>query len=179
MATSNTPVVFQDDIITRPGARKARAILRILVGFYFLWAFTDKMFGLGFSTPSERSVLHGGRPAQGFIKAVPQGQPLESFFSLFVNPVGDWLFLLGLLGLGLALILGMGVKVAGVAGPLLMALMWLAELPPIHSGEASNPLIDDHWFLALIFVVVMLTRAGDTWGLGRWWASKVGDSWLR
>ncbi|WP_229083143.1 hypothetical protein [Actinomyces urogenitalis] len=110
---------------------------------------------------------------------MPQGQPLESFFSLFVNPVGDWLFLLGLLGLGLALILGMGVKVAGVAGPLLMALMWLAELPPIHSGEASNPLIDDHWFLALIFVVVMLTRAGDTWGLGRWWASKVGDSWLR
>ena len=114
-------------------------------------------------------MLHGGQPAQGFIKAVIQGQPLESFFSLFVNPVGDWLFLLGLLGLGLALILGMGVKVAGVAGPLLMALMWLAELPPI----------DDHWFLALIFVVVMLTRAGDTWGLGRWWASKVGDSWLR
>ncbi|ETJ05410.1 MAG: hypothetical protein Q605_AUC00497G0001, partial [Actinomyces urogenitalis DORA_12] len=28
-------------------------------------------------------------------------------------------------------------------------------------------------------VVVMLTRAGDTWGLGRWWASKGGDSWLR
>jgi len=62
---------------------------------------------------------------------------------------------------------------------LLRAWVWLAAPPPIHSGEASNPLIEDHWFLAPIFVVVMLTRAGDTWGLGRWWASKVGDSWLR
>src|SRR5690625_7066157 len=30
-------------------------LVRIFIGFYFLWAFADKLLGLGFSTPKERS----------------------------------------------------------------------------------------------------------------------------
>ena len=39
----------------RPGARRSLAVLRLATGFIFLWAFLDKTFGLGFSTPVERA----------------------------------------------------------------------------------------------------------------------------
>src|SRR3546814_5818912 len=40
------------------------AALRVGVGSVFLWAFLDKLFGLGYSTPSERSWLNGGSPTR-------------------------------------------------------------------------------------------------------------------
>ena len=43
-------------------ARGAFAALRIVLGFTFLWAFVDKLFGLGYATPSERSWINGGSP---------------------------------------------------------------------------------------------------------------------
>ena len=33
----------------------ALGAMRIAFGFYFLWAFVDKLFGLGFATPAERA----------------------------------------------------------------------------------------------------------------------------
>lgn len=42
-------------------------ILRILVGFTFFWAFIDKLFGLGFATPSERAWINGGSPTTGYL----------------------------------------------------------------------------------------------------------------
>lgn len=176
---ARSAVTTDDQIVTRSGARRALASLRILLGAYFLWAFADKLFGLNFATAPERAWIRGGQPAQGFIKGVTSDGPLAGFFGIFANPAGDVLFMLGLLGIGTALLLGMGMKVAAISGTLLMFFMWLAELPPIHPGEANNPLIDSHWFLAAGMIVVALTRAGDTWGLGRWWSGKVGESWLR
>ena len=58
------------DIVTSPAARIVLAIMRIVVGFFFLWAFLDKAFGLGFSTPRQMAWINGGLPAQGFIKGV-------------------------------------------------------------------------------------------------------------
>ena len=67
------------DIVTSPSARIVLAVLRIAVGFIFLWTFLDKTFGLGFSTPRQMAWIHGGQPAQGFIKGVaftaPSGVP--------------------------------------------------------------------------------------------------------
>src|SRR5690625_5720302 len=34
---------------------KLLGLVRIFIGFYFIWAFADKLIGLGFSTPSERA----------------------------------------------------------------------------------------------------------------------------
>ena len=45
----------------------AIAVARILMGFYFLWAFIDKTFGLGFATPAERAWVGGGSPTTGFL----------------------------------------------------------------------------------------------------------------
>jgi hypothetical protein len=48
-------------IITKR-ATKFLAILRVLLGVEFLWAFLDKTFGLGYATPAARAWIHGGSP---------------------------------------------------------------------------------------------------------------------
>ncbi len=151
--------------------RKARylvAALRISLGWIFLWAFLDKLFGLGRSTAPEKAWLAGGSPTAGFLSAVARGPLVAWFKSLTGNPVVDVLFMVGLLGLGLALLLGIGLKVASVTGPLLMVLMWLAQLPP-----ATNPFMDNHIIYALLLALFPLLKAGDTLGLGHWWAKKT------
>ncbi|WP_433293993.1 hypothetical protein ACQP2F_31975 [Actinoplanes sp. CA-030573] len=77
--------------------------------------------------------------------------------------------MLGLLGIGVALILGIGLRIAAGAAVAMMALMWLAEWP-LAKGSA-NPITDYHFIYAVGAVVVALTYAGHTWGLGKWWAS--------
>lgn len=78
----------------------------------------------------------------------------------------DWLFMVGLAGIGVALLLGIGMRVAAVAGGLLLVLMWAAVLPP-----ENNPFMDDHLIYAAVLAVLALVNAGDTWGLGRVWAT--------
>ncbi|VEG30119.1 DoxX family protein [Actinomyces howellii] len=177
--SSSSRVASGDHIITSPGARRVLAVLRIVLGLYFLWAFVDKTFGLRFTTAPDAAWLRGGTPAQGFIEYVASSSPAAGLFELFANPLGDALFMAALLGIGTALVLGIGVKVAALSGTVLMAMMWLASFPPAGAGEATNPLIDDHWIMALVMILIALSHGGDTWGLGRWWSTKVGDSWLR
>lgn len=174
-APSSTKPMYMEEIVTRPGVRKTLAVSRILIGWVFFWAFIDKLFGLGFSTPSERAWINGGTPAQGYIGGI-EG-PFEGFFQLFANPFGDWLFMLGLLGIGVAVMTGAGLKVAAVTGTLLMAFMYLAAIPAIAGG--TNPITDSHVMEALLLIIPAVTLAGDQWGLGKWWASKVGNGWLR
>ena len=69
-----------DGLTARP-ARRALAVLRLATGFIFLWAFLDKTFGLGFSTPAERAWLNGGTPSQGFLASDSVTGPLKSFFA--------------------------------------------------------------------------------------------------
>src|SRR5919112_1332225 len=86
------------------------AVARISIGWVFLWAFLDKTFGFGFATPAAKAWINGGSPTKGFLSNVEVG-PLQSFFhSIAGNPVVDWLFLLGLLGIGVALIAGIGFR---------------------------------------------------------------------
>ena len=134
------------------------------MGWMMLWAFLDKLFGLGFSTAAEKSWLQGGSPTFGFLKAATAG-PFAAFYqSIAGNPLVDWLFMLGLLLIGTALILGIGMKIAGYSGALLMVLMWTAHLPP-----AQNPLLDEHIIYILIFLGFTTVKAGQWFGLGKWW----------
>lgn len=150
-------------------ARAWLAVLRLALGFIFLWAFLDKTFGLGFSTPPERAWINGGAPSQGFLKSDAVRGPLKDFFASIASPVTDWLFMLAMLGLGLALILGIGLRVSAVVGTFVMLLMYLAEWPFTPNTGSSNPLVDYHIIYALGIIVVAATYAGDTWGLGRPW----------
>ncbi|WP_260459076.1 DoxX family protein [Actinotalea ferrariae] len=174
-AVKTEGVKYQEQIVTSSAARKALAVARITIGFTFLWAFIDKVFGLGFATPAERAWINGGTPAQGFIGGI-EG-PFAGFFQMFANPFGDVLFMLGLLGIGVALVLGAGLKIAAVSGTLLMLFMYLAELPIVLGG--NNPVVDSHWHEALLLIIAAVTLSGDTWGVGRTWGRIVGNSWLR
>lgn len=147
-------------------AYKARYVLaaaRIAIGWVFLWAFLDKTFGLGFATPAERAWVNGGDPTFGYLSNAD-----GTFGSFFQGLAGQawvtWLFMLGLLGIGLALIGGIGMRIAAVAGALMYGLMYLASLP-----LENNPVVDDHLTGAVIVVLLALAYAGDTWGLGNWW----------
>ena len=148
------------------------AIARISLGFVFLWAFIDKLFGLGFATCKDagllcaKSWLGGGSPTTGFLKGA-DGMFASFFNSLSGVAIVDWLFMIGLLGLGLALILGIGLHVAAWSGSLLLVLMWLAELP-----LANNPIVDDHLVYAMLLFLIAWHNAGDYGGLGKWWKSQ-------
>lgn len=146
-------------------ARVVWAITRIILGLIFLWAFLDKLFGLGFATPAERAWLNGGSPTRGFLSNVDG--PFTGAFTLLAGNVAiDWLFMIGLLGIGLALVIGIGLRIAAVAGATMLLLMWAASLP-----LETHPLLDDHIVYAVVLIGLAFERAGQTWGLGRWWAS--------
>ncbi|MEU4702481.1 hypothetical protein [Nonomuraea dietziae] len=137
------------------------AITRISIGWVFLWAFLDKAFGLGFATPAAKAWINGGSPTTGFLKGTGENALGGLFSSLAGQAWVDWLFMAGLLGIGLALTLGIGTRVAAATGGLLLMLMWAAELP-----LANNPFMDDHVIYTIVLVGLALANAGDTLGLG-------------
>ena len=146
-------------------AGRALAVLRIAYGLTFLWAFVDKVFGLGYATPSGKGWIDGGDPTAGFLGKGAAG-PFEDFYH---SLVGDFwvtpLFMLGLAGIGLAVTLGIGMRIAAVAGTVLYLLMWSASLP-----LETNPVLDDHIIGAITLIALALVAAGNVWGLGRQWS---------
>lgn len=160
---------------TGNGARSL-AVLRIATGFVFLWAFLDKTFGLGYATPAAKAWIHGGSPTKGFLSSVDVG-PLQGAFHAIAGAWwADWLFMLGMLGIGVAVMAGVALRVSAAAGVLIMAMMWLAEFPlDLHTAAGApsgsvNPLVDYHVIYALALVVFAATQAGRTWGAGAAWS---------
>ncbi|WP_326580711.1 hypothetical protein OG539_01065 [Actinacidiphila glaucinigra] len=162
--------------------------LRVLTGFVFLWAFLDKTFGLGYATGSGKGWIDGGSPTKGFLSGVAAG-PLQSTFHAWAGAAwADWLFMLGLLGVGVAVMSGVALRISAVAGTAMMALMWVAEWPPArHLADgapsmSTNPFADYHLVYAVVLIALAAASAGTTWGLGRVWARLplVRDhAWLR
>ncbi|MFI6928262.1 hypothetical protein ACIBIZ_50640 [Nonomuraea spiralis] len=137
------------------------AAARIAIGWIFLWAFLDKTFGWGFATPAAKAWINGGSPTTGFLKGTGENALGGLFGALAGQAWVDWLFMAGLAGIGLALVLGVGTRIAAVTGTLMLALMWAAELP-----LATNPFLDEHIIYAIVLVGLALTGAGTTLGLG-------------
>jgi thiosulfate dehydrogenase [quinone] large subunit len=73
--------------------------------------------------------------------------------------------------------LGVALRISAVAGSLMLLLMWVAEFPLARfatdgtPSASTNPLIDYHVIYAIALIVAAVTYAGNTWGLGRWWAA--------
>jgi thiosulfate dehydrogenase [quinone] large subunit len=142
------------------------AALRISLGWIFLWAFLDKLFGLGHETASKDAWINGGHPTEGFLKFAASG-PFKGFYNDIAGATwADWLFMVGLAGLGVALLAGVTMRIAAAAGVLLLLMMWSAVLPP-----ANNVFMDEHIVYAGLLVLLAVLGAGRTAGLGRWWDS--------
>lgn len=155
---------------------KMLAVVRITTGLVFGWAFVDKLFGLGYATAAEGAWINGGSPTKGFLGHLDHG-PLASMFQSWAGAWwADTLFMLGLAGIAVALMLGIGLRVAAVAGTVMMLLMWAAEWPLARftdTGEptmSTNPVLDYHILYALVIILMAVTAAGNTWGFGHRWA---------
>ena len=155
--------------------RYVLAALRLSLGWIFLWAFLDKAFALGFSTGRDAETgavdrfgdaawIHGGSPTNGFLKFGTKGPFADFYHGIAGAAWADWLFMLALLGIGLALVLGIGMRVAATAGAALLLMMWSAVLPP-----ETNPFMDDHIVYAITLVALALAGAGKTLGFGNAW----------
>lgn len=158
-----------------PG-RKSLAVVRILLGSVFLWAFLDKTFGLGFATTPEKSWIAGASPTAGYLGSL-EGSFAGMFHAMAGNPLVDLGFMFGLLGLGVALIFGLAMRLAAIGGCVMLAMMWLSSLP-----LENNPVIDEHVVYAAALVALAATHAGNTWGLGKAWnraTSAPAVRWLR
>ena len=163
--------------LTKANIRDAAiALIRVGTGFVFLWAFLDKAFGLGYSTPSSKAWIHGGSPTKGFLASVNAG-PFQSSFNAWAGHTwADYLFMIGLAGIGVALILGVGVRIAALCGTLMVAFMWFAVYPPAKYGAggvatgSSNPFVDEHVMDAFALLAIAVFGAGSRFGLGAWWS---------
>jgi thiosulfate dehydrogenase [quinone] large subunit len=187
---SGTPLGTQAPAIT-PMSRRIGVFgllgLRLAVGFEFLWAFLDKTFGLGYSTPSGHAWIHGGSPTTGFLSGVAVGPFQATFHNLAGVTAVDWLFMVGLLGVGVALVLGVALRPAAISGCVMLAMMYLASWPfaKIAGGQptgSTNPIVDDH----IVSIMALIAIAGfAAWNVGfisrRWSSLPVvrSHSWLR
>jgi thiosulfate dehydrogenase [quinone] large subunit len=72
--------------------------------------------------------------------------------------------MLGLLGIGAALMLGIFMNLAAVSGAVMLVLMWMASLP-----LENNPFLDDHLVYAAVGILLALMGAGRWLGLGAMW----------
>lgn len=153
-----------------PPTRNSRALhllgglTRISLGWVFLWAFLDKAFGLGYATASKDAWIDGGSPTFGFLSFGAAGPFKGVYNSIAGDAWADWLFMIGLLAIGIALILGVFMNIAAGAGALLLLLMWTAVLPP-----ENNPVMDDHIIYALTLGLLACLGAGRWLGLGVMW----------
>lgn len=140
------------------------ATLRLALGLIFLWAFFDKLLGLGFSTAPSSSWIAGGSPTTSFLKFGTHGPLAPLFQALAGSTTIDWLFMLGLAGIGLALVLGIGLRLARLCGITMLLLIYASLFPPEH-----HPFIDEHLVYAMVLALLPGADAGSTWGLSRWW----------
>ncbi len=143
---------------------KLLATVRILLGFIFLWGFIDKVFGLGFNTPPDQSLLAGASPTFGYLQFATYGPFAGLMKGIAGNPLVDVLYMAGLLGVGLSLILGIGMRIGGYSGALMMLLIYLSRFP----GE-FNPIVDEHIvYIVLLIGIAVLQPAAM--GLGNVWS---------
>ncbi len=95
--------------------------------------------GLGFATPAAKAWVNGGAPTTRLPEGRRRRPPRPGSTPRSPgNALVDWLFMLGLLGIGVALVAGIGLRVAAGASTLMMLMMWGAE-PPLD----TNPCMDD------------------------------------
>ncbi|HEX5456702.1 MAG TPA: hypothetical protein VFW77_05065 [Candidatus Saccharimonadales bacterium] len=159
------------------GARAAYVwgVTRIVLGLIFLWAFADKLWGLGYSTCADAGAgtinrycdaawMHGGSPTSGFLQHATKGPFADIFQNIANNGLVDCFFMLGLLGIGLALVLGIFVRLGTFFGSVLLALMYLAALPP-----STNPVLDEHIVYILVLIGLCYVNGQQKLGFGSSW----------
>ncbi len=140
-------------------------VLRVFLSAVFLWAFFDKVFGLGFATDPTHSWLQGISPTAKYLQFGAKGIFAPFFHVLSGNPIIDLLFMLGLFLVGMSLLLGVGIRVACISGSFLLFLIYLSSFPPMN-----NPLIDEHIVYIVVLVGILVRSSHQSFGLSKKWS---------
>lgn len=153
-------------------------LLRLAMGWIFLWAFLDKLLALGFATGRDPETgvvdrfgpaawIEGGSPTEGFLSfGLHTKEPFESFYAdLAGQGWVDWIYMVSMAAIGIALLLGVIVRIAAIAGAAWMVLFYTASA----IWPENNPFLDDHVVEFIILVALAYVAAGRYLGLGRWW----------
>lgn len=140
-------------------------ILRIVLGFMLIWAFLDKLLGLGMPTTPDAAMINEGSPTEYYLSHLVSG-PFEGIYSsLAGNPVLDILLMTGLLLVGVAMILGVASRLSTVGMCVMMALMFSLEIPP-----DDNPFVDYHIVYILASIAIYYLGGYGALGLGERWS---------
>lgn len=140
-------------------------VFRLVFGWIWIWAFLDKLFGLGFATASDRAWINGGSPTIGYLSfGVNPESPFASFFTetlVQFEFILNFMFMGMLLFVGVTMLTGVLVRLGSVAGLIFSFSVYLATIP-----LANNPIVDVHVLYMLTFVMFIFTDAGRFLGLG-------------
>lgn len=135
----------------------ALVLLRVALGVLLLYAGLTKLLNPAWSAAG---YLGSAETFAGFYAwlASPGMLPLVNFLNMW-----------GLTLIGIALILGIFVRLASALGALMMFLYYLPILQFPHVGEHSY-LVDEHIVYALALLLLGALRAGRVAGLEQWCA---------
>jgi thiosulfate dehydrogenase [quinone] large subunit len=184
------PAIERLEPLHTKGLQRVFGILRLFMGWTFLWAFLDKAFALGFSTGrvlndagetvridffGDTAWINGASPTAGAIGFALKGpfvDPIQSFAGYQMTEAGpavagwfDAFYMVSLLLIGLGLMTGVMTRIAAFGGIAWMAAFYLGTaIWPEH-----NLFLDDHVVYSVILVGIVLANAGLYWGFGRMW----------
>lgn len=130
-------------------------MLRISLGWLLFYAGIIKIINPAWSAAG---YLQGAKTFGGFYRALLDPAVLPT-----VNILNEW----GLTLLGLAILLGIFVRVSSFLGALLMLLYYFPILVFPHIPPHSY-IVDEHIIYIVAFLVLASFRAGNVWGLAKW-----------
>ncbi len=130
-------------------------LLRISIGWIFFYAGVTKLSNQAWTAGG---YLSSAKTFSGFYQWLASPDLIGT-----VNVLNEW----GLTIIGLALILGIFVRISSVLGSLIMILYYFPILVFPKVG-ANAFIIDEHIVYILVLLSLAAFRAGTAWGLESW-----------
>ncbi|MBI4433509.1 DoxX family membrane protein [Candidatus Uhrbacteria bacterium] len=132
-------------------------LLRVAMGWMLLYAGVTKLMNPAWTAAG---YLRNAATFPEFYQWLAQPEHIA-----WVNASNAW----GLTLLGVALLLGIGTRIASVLG---VALMMLYYFPVLRFPypNAHSYIVDEHIVYALVLLVLAAVDAGRMWGLDGWCA---------
>lgn len=134
------------------GQKIILALTRVAIGWLFFYAGITKVANPEWS-------------AKGYLENAETFSSIYTWFaSPTILPITNFLNQWGLTIIGIALILGIFVRLSSVLGALLMLLYFFPVLNFPYAGDHSF-LVDDHIIYILVFAILFYFNAGMYYGL--------------
>ncbi len=137
--------------------------MRLLHKKHYLELITFWVWGLRYYL-NEQAWINGGNPVFGYLN-FGTSEPFAPIFQGMADSLlVAYLFEFGMLAIGSAFILGIGIRIASLGDITMMILIYLSQITPEH-----NPFMDQHIIYALLFGQFLMAEVPATFSLRGWW----------